>query len=389
MLHSSFIPCSTELPKEQILYWRKRQEDLIQLIDDFTFPAYERAVRIMEAAAVREVAVLQDWMQKTHEYLEEADDHVRFLGTVESSLEVIAITDNFDQISETIPGVASSLRNIWLLSKCFNTDAKIHSLILMISQLINERMVNAIKLVEFKQPGSLQGILKNCVTVLERWKKSFLKTRMDIEQSRKEKRWEFDLNLIFADTDHINTICKDMILICRILIEIKNCFSEEMKQITTKPKFVQSAIEKIEATTQGLYEMKFKPFDKNTKHHWATLMSWFQREVLFLEAESGKIIEETFDSLIKSDLAVDSLKLLKSRNLREVIGRKYMKKVDCIILKFSKEIEAADELFETKKELPPVEDNLPPISGSIYWSQGIGTELKSTLQQLTSFGECN
>ena len=27
---------------------------------------------------------------------------------------------------------------------------------------------------------------------------------------------------------------------------------------------------------KGLFEMKFKPFDKNTSHHWATLMSWFQ-----------------------------------------------------------------------------------------------------------------
>lgn len=49
-----------------------------------------------------------------------------------------------------------------------------------------------------------------------------------------------------------------------------------------------------------------------------------------------------------------------------------MKKVDCIILKFSKEIDAADELFETKCDDPPVEESLPPISGSIYWSQGIG-----------------
>ena len=51
---------------------------------------------------------------------------------------------------------------------------------------------------------------------------------------------------------------------------------------------------------------------------WQLSFSWFQREVLFLEAESGKIIEETFDSLIKSDLAVHSLKQLKSKNLREV-----------------------------------------------------------------------
>ena len=81
-----------------------------------------------------------------------------------------------------------------------------------------------------------------------------------------------------------------------------------------------------------------------------------------------------------------------------------MKKVDCIILKFSKEIDAADELFETKCDDPPVEESLPPISGSIYWSQGIGqfqsipkkifwtssftgAELKSTLEQLQSLEE--
>lgn len=52
--------------------------------------------------------------------------------------------------------MTSSLRNIWLLSKCFNTDLKIHNLILMISQLINERVVDAIQLIEFKNPSSLQ-----------------------------------------------------------------------------------------------------------------------------------------------------------------------------------------------------------------------------------------
>ena len=116
-------------------------------------------------------------------------------------------------------------------------------------------------------------------------------------------------------------------------------------------------------------------------------MAWFQREVLFLEAESGKIIEETFDSLIKSDLAVNSLKTLKQKKLREVIGKKYMRKIDCVIFKFSKEIDAADELFENKKDDPPVQQNLPPISGSIYWSQGIGAELKATLEELTSLEE--
>ena len=134
---------------------------------------------------VSEVDKLHEWMGETQQLLEEADDHVRwrfhntfhalksirFLGTIESSLDVIATTNDFDQvtkiafkiilvcppqISETIPNVTSSLRNIWLLSKCFNTDIKIHNLILMISQLINERVVDAIQLIEFKNPSSLQ-----------------------------------------------------------------------------------------------------------------------------------------------------------------------------------------------------------------------------------------
>ena len=40
----------------------------------------------------------------------------------------------------------------------FNTDIKIHNLILMISQLINERVVDAIQLIEFKNPSSLQVV---------------------------------------------------------------------------------------------------------------------------------------------------------------------------------------------------------------------------------------
>ena len=52
----------------------------------------------------------------------------KVLGTIEDSLGLIVTTKNFHKLIEIIPGVAVSLRNIWLLSKCFNTDEKIHDL---------------------------------------------------------------------------------------------------------------------------------------------------------------------------------------------------------------------------------------------------------------------
>ena len=72
-----------------------------------------------------------------------------------------------------------------------------------------------------------------------------IQVRMDIEESRKEERWEFEINDLFADTNHITVICKDILIICNILIELKNSFLPEMKEITSRPQYIRKAIDKV------------------------------------------------------------------------------------------------------------------------------------------------
>jgi len=132
----------------------------------------------------------------------------------------------------------------------------------MISKLINGRVVQSIKLSDFENPAELKHTVNNCVRILEMWKKCFFKVRMDIEESRKEARWEFEINDLFADTDHINSTCKDIIIICQILVELKNSFDPDIMEITTRPQYLLTAISKIKAITEGLYCIKFKPFEK-------------------------------------------------------------------------------------------------------------------------------
>ena len=374
-------------PKVLINFWRSRENDLVKLIDDFTFPSFERSLTILKEGRIPIVDNLSDEMAATYDLLKEAKDHVRFLGTLEDSLDLIATTLNFDQLIESIPSVAVCLRNIWLLSKCFCTDEKIHGLIMMISRLINQRVIETIKLPEFETPVEMKITVEQCIKILETWRKSFLKVRLDIEESRKEERWEFEINDLFADTDHITVICKDLLIICKILIELRNSFLPEIKEITLRPKYIEIAIQKIKTITEGLYSIKFQPFDMKTNHHWGTLMSWFQREVLFLEAESGKVIEETFDYLISSDMAAKKLRHLKALPLRDKIRVRYMRKVNSIIEKFSSEIDDASGTFDSNEKDPPIADNLPPISGSIFWSQEISLRLKSTLNELEGVPE--
>ena len=64
-----------------------------------------------------------------------------------------------------------------------------------------------------------------------------------------------------------------------------------------------------------------------------------------------------------------------------------MRKVNNVIAKFSTEIDGAKDTFENNSADPPIANNLPPISGSIFWSQEISEALKSTLAELESLKE--
>ncbi|CAB4055562.1 DNAH [Lepeophtheirus salmonis] len=105
------------------------------------------------------------------------------------------------------------------------------------------------------------------------------------------------------------------------------------------------------------------------EHHWRIHVAWFEREVRFLDAESARIAEETFDHLTSSGVSIKALEEMLGTNFRRAIGDRFMDKIDCIIKKFSKEIKCAEIDFDLAKDSPPIDKNFPPMSGAIYWAK--------------------
>ena len=68
-------------------------------------------------------------------------------------------------------------------------------------------------------------------------------------------------------------------------------------------------------------------------------------------------------------------------NYRRDIGRRFVAKVGLIIKKFTLEIKEDEIMFRSKKSDPPIAENLPPISGAIYWSNDIENNLALTLNR--------
>ena len=58
--------------------------------------------------------------------------------------------------------------------------------------------------------------------MLETWKKAYYATRLKIEESGKEQRWEFDKKKLFGKTDYIADIASELYNIAKVSFYIRN-----------------------------------------------------------------------------------------------------------------------------------------------------------------------
>jgi len=104
---------------------------------------------------------------------------------------------------------------LWVLSSYYCREEKITLLMDRISwQLCENVRQNLAIVLLFKKP--LEEILEKthmASTMLRQWKRSYLKTRLDIELSGKGARWEFDQKRLFKNTEYIAEVCSDLLII--------------------------------------------------------------------------------------------------------------------------------------------------------------------------------
>jgi hypothetical protein len=53
-------------------------------------------------------------------------------------------------------------------------------------------------------------VCKESIKMLRTWKDAYYDTRLNIEKSGKEQKWEFDKNKLFNETDYIVAVASDL-----------------------------------------------------------------------------------------------------------------------------------------------------------------------------------
>ena len=183
---------------------------------------------------------------------------------------------------------------------------------------------------------------------------------------------------------HAADVCTDIASVSDIIAQLQFCFTDQLIASTKNPQTIIAARERTNNDIDSFVKLQYDPFDPSNAHHWKNHFAWFRREVRFIDAESAQIAEEVYEEIQSSKLAINALHDMMKTNYRRDIGKRLIAKVGHIISKFTQEVDEAEKMFISQKEAPPLAENLPPISGAIYWSNDIEKELNLSLTSLSN-----
>lgn len=258
---------------------------------------------------------------------------------------------------------------LWVLSSYYCREEKMVLLMDRISWQLCENVRRNLGITSlFKKP--LEEILKKTSagsTMLRQWKRSYLKTRMDIEIAGKGIRWELDQKHLFQHTEYIAEVCSDLYKIADVLQDFYNIFGPHFKSIINDPAQIDAVVKQVDALVVPIEEVDFDIFNVFNKENWEALTAWFYEQVTYLEDKAKFYIDECFMVLISAENALEMLLKFKNIKTRATIQSLLLHKFDVIMQQFSKEINIVENIYNRNKRCPPLLTYHPPMAGAIFW----------------------
>lgn len=268
-----------------------------------------------------------------------------------------------------MPSLTEGLRMLWVLSSYYSSEERLVSLMSRISWQLCQNVRKNLAIVRlFKKP--LETVLANtnwASVMLRQWKRSYLKTRSDIELLGKGTRWEFDQKRLFEATEYIASVCSDLHKIADVLQDFYNIFGADLKSIIDDPAQIDTVVKRVDALVVPIEQADFDIFNVYNKENWEAMTAWFYEEVSFLEDQAKFYIDECFTVLISAESALEMLLKFKGTKTRAAIQQQLLRKFDIVMQQFNKEINTVENIYHRGKRQPPLLTYHPPMAGAIFW----------------------
>ena len=392
-------------PLSEIEFWKDKYAILSAIYEQLNLPNVKTMLKVLKESDVgTSYPNFEISYNNLAKMYHEAKDNVKFLSTLERHFRSVAnVTpgQSLQPIIDTLPSMMTAIRMVWTISRYYNTDEKMMRLLEKIANTIAEKVSRHINVKSSPgQPSILsigrdgQGFddakrkILEGQAVLEQWKKSYQKTRQDIEQTERDARWEFDKKRLFGTTDYMAVRCVELLEIVTTLEYYHTVLGSQLKAVTKDTVGIDQVMKKVEDLKKPIETVAFDIFDERAQPSWSAQFDRFKRHVDQMNAHTRQFIESSFKQLRSSEAAFELLQSFKTLPPRGDVadgewnlGNLLLKKSEGILDRYKDEVKDVEHIFRDHNAAPPLTKNQPPVAGAIHWSESLFQRIKQPIKK--------
>ncbi|XP_055861319.1 dynein axonemal heavy chain 8-like isoform X4 [Biomphalaria glabrata] len=347
-------------PKKELEFWLGRTAHFSYLLQQIRS---RQAKTVFHILHICKSPVMSEWREldmKITDQANEARDNTKYLYTLEKYCEPLYRCQPINMLDK-LSGLIGTIRLIYNFSPYYTSTDKVSSLFVKITNQIVTSCKNYVsdhgttRLWDM-QKNELYTRLKHCIRLFEAYINIYTRTKKKIANTQTERPFNFSEMYIFGK---IHTF--------RNRIDKIICLLEYCNQFSSLDSCTIEGIETLSARFNSLYlNLKKKGYDLLNYKNLAFDEDFdkFQELVDDLKLQLKKFMNVTMNNLKQSSDKLDMMKRFDSLNLDFLdIEKGYMD----ILTLYNYELDNLQHIYERDKEEPPIQWNLPPISGRIYW----------------------
>ena len=366
-------------PDTELEFWRTRMSKFNSITEQLKTKECKLVLGVCMSARSKAHRQWKNIDVKVTDAANEAKDNVKYLSTLEKSLEPMYL-GNPQAIIDSLPSLMNNIKMMHTIARYYNTPERMTTLFCKITNQMINNCKNFItgpgKLWDQEKLALLEN-LKVALRLNEVYKEQYKLTRDRLLSQPKGKQFDFNEQKIFGKMD----------LFCKRVQKLMNMF-------TTIHQFSMLAehthIDGLEEMIKNFFEIvddfKRKPYDllDYTKNQFDRDCLEFNGNIKELEGALQGFINTSFESITSTEHALSLLRqfqsILQRESLKADLDDKYM----VIFQNYGLDLDAVQKIYEKYKHSPPVIRNAPPVAGAILWARQLLRRIEDPMKNFSS-----
>jgi dynein heavy chain len=316
--------------------------------------------------------------QRVTDAANEAKDNVKYLTTLEKSLEPMYV-GNPTTIIDSLPALMNNIKMMHTIARYYNTPERMTTLFCKVT---NQMITNCKEFVLVK--GQLWNqdklpLLVNlglCLKLNEEYQEHYRLTRDRLLSQPKGKQFDFNEAKIFSKFD----------LFCKRVSKLIDMFTTiHQFNLLAQHTHIDGLENMIKAFFRIVDDFRRKPYDlmDYTKNQFDRDYLEFNVNIHDLETTLQGFINSSFENITSTEHALNLLRqfqaILQRDSLKADLDDKYM----VIFQNYGLDLEAVQKIYEKGKHAPPLLRNAPPVAGNIMWSRQLLRRIEEPMKKFS------